>query len=389
MMTFSPRSMLATLCISVTISYGILWYAFTVLQTPMQRDLGWDSTTINAGASVAILVSGLVATLVGRWLDARGTRLPMSLGSLLATFGVLGWAMAQSPLVYWLAWLLIGLGRSLVVYEAAFHAINQYFENRRAALTTLTFAGGFASVIFIPLINTLLQHWHWREVLLLLAALEFLTLPLHWFFMPNQAKLSPQISSTTPLELLKSPTFGQLSNAFALIAVGGITLNLQAIPILIEKGYEAAFAAGIGALVGLMGLPGRLLFTPLGAKIGGFKTLAMLVFCHTLGALALLLPYSWSAYAYLILYGMGFGAIAPNKSALLAECFGTDHYGRINGTMTTRNLPFQAGAPILAGAIHTYTGTYQPVLFLICLSSFSACLMILKCPPLQNTKGVV
>jgi MFS family permease len=388
-MMFSTRSMLATLCITVTVSYGILWYAFTVLQTPMQQDLAWDSTTINAGASLAILVSGMVAALVGRWFDARGTRLPMSLGSLLAALGVLVWAIAQTPPVYWLAWLFIGLGRSLVVYEAAFHAINQHFENRRAALTTLTFAGGFASVIFIPLINSLLQHWHWREVLLMLAVLELLTLPLHWFFMPNQAKQRPEDPSSTPLELLKSPTFYQLSNAFALIAMGGITLNLQAIPMLIEKGYDAAFAAGIGAIVGLMGLPGRLLFTPLGAKIGGFRTLAILVFCHALGALALLLPFSWSAYAYLVLYGMGFGAVAPNKSALLAECFGTKYYGRINGTMTTRNLAFQAGAPLLAGVIHTYTGSYQAVLIFICGTSLVACWLVLSCPALSVvSKGI-
>jgi MFS family permease len=386
---FSTRAMLAALCVTVTVSYGILWYAFTVLQTPMQKDLGWDSTTINAGASLAILVSGIVAALVGRWLDARGIRIPMSVGSVVATFGVVGWAVAQSPWLYWLAWLLIGLGRSLVVYEVAFHAVNQYFENRRAALTTLTFAGGFASVIFIPLINTLLQHWHWREVLLFLAALEFLTLPLHWFFMPNQAKLRSEASNHTPLELLRSPTFNQLSNAFALIAMGGVTLNLQTIPILIEKGYAMAFAAGIGALLGVMSLTGRLLITPLGAKIGGFKTLALLVFCQTLGSLALLLPFSWSVYAFLILYGMGFGAVAPNKSALLAECFGTNHYGRINGTMTTRNLPFQAGAPLLAGVIHTYTGSYQAVLIMICCTSLLACLLVLNCPPINTqAKGV-
>lgn len=379
-MTFSPNKMLAALCVSVTVSYGILWYAFTVIQTPMQRDLGWNSAVINGGASLAILVSGGAAAIMGRWFDRRGTRVPMSVGSLLAVLGILGWALAPTPIIYWLAWLLIGLGRSLVVYEAAFHAVNQHFSDRRRALTILTFAGGFASVIFIPLINHLLQSLSWREVLLLLALLELLTLPLHWLFMPNRPADLKETPST-PLEILKSPTFTTLTAAFALVAVSGITLNLQAIPILLEKGFEAGFAASIGALVGLMGLPGRLLFTPLGAKIGGYRTLALLASCNALGALALLIGGPWSAHAFLVLYGVGFGAIAPNKSALLSEVFGAKHYGRLSGELTTRNLLFQAGAPLLAGVIHTQTGSYNPVLTGLCLCSAGAVALLLTCPP--------
>jgi MFS family permease len=386
---FSPNNMLAALCISVTVSFGILWYAFTVVQTPMQLELGWNSAEITAGASLAILVSGGLAAWMGRWFDAHGTRIPMSIGSLVAALGVLGWSLATTQAFYWFAWMLIGAGRGLVVYEAAFHAINQHFLDRRRALTILTFAGGFASVIFIPLINVLLQQMSWREVVALLAALELLTLPLHWLFMPNSPAQLRETISSTPLEMLRSPTFNILTNAFALMTVSGITLNLQAIPILLEKGYAAGFAASIGALIGLMGLPGRLIFTPLGARIGGFRTLAILIVCHALGALALLLPTSWSAYAFLILYGVGFGAIAPNRSALLVECFGARHYGRINGTMTTRNLVFQAGAPLAAGLIHTWFDSYQPVLVLLCLCSFAASGLLLICPPFVPGLGEV
>ena len=379
-MTLSVNKMLAALCVSVTVSYGILWYAFTVIQTPMQRDLGWNSAVINGRASLAILVSGGVAAIIGRWFDRRGTRVPMAVGSLLAALGILGWALADTPIIYLLAWLLIGLGRSLVVYEAAFHAVNQHFTEQRRALTILIFAGGFASVIFIPLVNYLLQSLNWREVLLILALLELLTLPLHWLFMPNKPADLKEPNPSTPLEMLRNPTFTTLTAAFALVAVSGITMNLQAIPRLLEKGYEVGFAASIGALVGLMGLPGRLLFTPLGARIGGHRTLALLASCNALGALALLIGGPWSAYAFLVLYGVGFGAIAPNKSALLTEVFGARHYGRISGELTTRNLLFLAGAPLLAGLIHTQTGGYNPVLLLY-LSSLVATTLLLTYPP--------
>ena len=100
----------------------------------------------------------------------------------------------------------------------------------------------------------------------------------------------------------------------------------------------------------------------------------------SIGALALLIGGPWSAYAFLVLYGVGFGAIAPNKSALLTEVFGARHYGRISGELTTRNLLFLAGAPLLAGLIHTQTGGYNPVLLLY-LSSLVAATLLLTYPP--------
>jgi MFS family permease len=381
---FSKPAMLAALCVSVTVSYGILWYGYSVLQIPMQRELGWSTALLNGGAALAMLVSGVLAAPFGRWFDRRGTQLPMSLGSIVATLGLILWASATLLPVYFLAWLLIGIGRALVVYEAAFHAVNQQYETPRHALTLLTFAGGFASVIFIPLINFLLGSFSWREVILILAAVEAITLWLHWRFMPNSPQQKNVSKQIMPPHLPKNPVFVRLTQAFALLAASGVTLNLQAIPILLEKGYSLGFASGIGALVGLMGLPGRLVFTPLGAKIGGFQVLALLGTCQALGALALVLPVSWSAHAYLLLYGIGFGAIAPNKAALLAECFGTAHYGQLSGLMTTRNLLFHAGAPVLVGVMQGWFGSYQPVLGFLGLCSLVAVYLLLTCAKLPR-----
>jgi hypothetical protein len=69
----------------------------------------------------------------------------------------------------------------------------------------------------------------------------------------------------------------------------------------------------------------------------------------------------------------------------LAESFGTRHYGRINGTMTTRILAFQAGAPLLAGVLHAWFGSYQALLALMSLSSLVASGLFLTCPPYQSS----
>jgi MFS family permease len=71
-----------TLATTETISWGILYYAFAAFLVPMQRDLGWSTAALTGAYSLALLVSGLAAVPVGRWVDRHGPRLLMTLGSI-------------------------------------------------------------------------------------------------------------------------------------------------------------------------------------------------------------------------------------------------------------------------------------------------------------------
>src|SRR5690606_18141504 len=47
-------------------AWGSTYYLMAVLAGPMAADTGWSAGLISAGVSVGLLVSGLVATKVGR-----------------------------------------------------------------------------------------------------------------------------------------------------------------------------------------------------------------------------------------------------------------------------------------------------------------------------------
>ncbi|MBV6271858.1 hypothetical protein KVP09_02855 [Alcaligenaceae bacterium CGII-47] len=42
----------------------------------------------------------------------------------------------------------------------------------RAGITAITLWGGFASTVFIPLVQLSLDHWGWRDALLVLALIN-------------------------------------------------------------------------------------------------------------------------------------------------------------------------------------------------------------------------
>src|SRR5215217_1068273 len=72
-----------TLALTETISWGILYYAFSVFLVPMGSELGWSTATLTGAYSLSLLISGLAAPFVGRWLDRHGPRALMTAGSIL------------------------------------------------------------------------------------------------------------------------------------------------------------------------------------------------------------------------------------------------------------------------------------------------------------------
>src|SRR5262245_23855411 len=69
------------------IAWGTTLYALGVLGKPIAADTGWSQSLVFGGLTVGLLVSGAVSASIGRFLDRRGGRLAMSLGSFLVTIG--------------------------------------------------------------------------------------------------------------------------------------------------------------------------------------------------------------------------------------------------------------------------------------------------------------
>ncbi|MEZ4496930.1 MAG: MFS transporter [Thermomicrobiales bacterium] len=141
-----------TLAITETVSWGILYYAFSALLAPMRDDLGWSVSTLTGGFSLALIVMGIVAPAVGIWLDRHGPRLLMTGASILGTLMVVAWSRVNDVWLYYLIWIGMGLAMSGALYEPAFTSITAWFERDRSrAILIITIMAGFASTIFLPL----------------------------------------------------------------------------------------------------------------------------------------------------------------------------------------------------------------------------------------------
>jgi MFS family permease len=129
--------------------------------------------------------SALAAVPVGRWLDRHSPQPLMTLGSLAGAALVVAWSQVHDLLLFYVIWIGIGLAMACVLYEAAFTVVTKWFrERRRGALTAVTLVGGWASFVFSPLSNRLIEAQGWRDALLTLAIiLAGVTVPLHALFL--------------------------------------------------------------------------------------------------------------------------------------------------------------------------------------------------------------
>lgn len=320
-------------------SWGILYYAFSVIAPAMQADLHWSKVTVTGAFSLALLLSGIAAIPVGRWVDRYGTRAVMTVGSCLAVLLVLGWARVSTVVGFYAVWAGIGLVTALVFYEPAFAAIAVWFRHKRGrALVILTFFGGLASLIYIPLTNLLVRDYGWRTALAILAGvLAIVTIVPHALllrrspadvgllpdgmaFTPSHTTSTPHEPAITVKEALRGMTFWWLTLAFSLTTLSSVSFTVHLIPYLIEQGYDATFAALATGSFGAMSVGGRLLSIPLGRRVSQHALTALLFVVQGLGLVVLLLGSgSASVWCAVALFGAGAGALTPARAGLMAE----------------------------------------------------------------------
>jgi MFS family permease len=389
--------LVATLAASETTAYGVLAYAFGVFLLPMQQELGWSRTALTGAYSLAIIVSGVAAIPVGRWLDRHGARALMTTGAGAASLLVFAWAQVSDLAAFYAIWVGIGLAMAAVLYEPAFAVIASWYRDaaqRNRALLGLTVIAGFASVIYVPLAGWLVQTHGWRHALVVLAALLAVltvlpnaTLPGR---RPDQLDRPADGRGTVPTaadepagvplrRALGDQALWWLAAALVAATLATTTVTVHLVAYLHEQHYSAAFAAAWTGLLGAGSVGGRILVTVLGRR-WPLATVTAVVFAGQALAVALLLglPGPAGVVGFVALFGLGLGLISLTRAALVADLYGVAAYASINGVLALPLTLARASAPVAAAALHTATGSYRLVMVAVALCSLVASLAMAR-----------
>jgi predicted MFS family arabinose efflux permease len=364
------HAILGALSITETVSWGILYYAFAVFLTPMARELGASNAQVTGAFSLALVISGVAGIAVGRWLDRGSPRLLMTLASIAGVALVLAWSQVTTLTALYAVWIGIGLVMAAVLYEPAFVVLAKWFADpdaRRRALTALTLVAALASFIFLPLSQALIEANGWRDALVILAViLAAITVPLHAIALrrPPRAHVeSSPTRSTATSDALRTVPFWLLTGAFFLGTFAGTAMVVHLVVFLLRDGESAAFAALATGLIGVMQIPGRLLFGPLASRTPRAVATASIFLAVAAGVAVIVAVEARAAIlAGVVLLGMGNGMTTLARATAIADLYGPASYGAIGGVAASATTGARAAGPLL-GALWAAAVGYHALLW--------------------------
>ena len=377
------RVVVPALGITQILAWGSSFYLPAVLAKPIADDTGWALTWVVGGLSLGLLAAGLASPFVGRQIHRHGGRPVLMASAVLLAAGLLGLAVAPTLPLCIAAWLVMGLGMSAGLYDAAFSTLGRtYGQGARQHITTLTLFGGFASTVCWPLSAFFLEHLGWRGTCLAYAAIQLLfSLPVYVFALPreHQARnesLSPAGHAAAGNEL--SPPIGLFVLLALTITIGSMLSTLMSVhllAILQARDITLAAAVALGAIVGPSQVGARFIEMLVGKYHHPIWTKVASVTSVAVGLGLLWAHFPWVPLA-LIFYGAGIGLESIARATLPLVLFGAQNYAPIMGKLARPSLIAMAAAPSIGAYLIQSFGPDRALAVIIAVAGLNVLLVL-------------
>jgi len=363
-----------SLGISQIIAYGLMFYVFAQLKTPLAANAGVPVSQILAALTGCLLIQAVVAPAVGSLVDRLGALWVMTRGFFLGAIGML-----MLPMVASFGWILacmvpIGIAFSMTTYEIAFGAAVQMNEARaRKNISYITFYGGVASSITWISVAPLLAHFGLMATCMVIAGIlmlmgvraAWLDRSINFRATRNQKEIMPfQWSAMSREEKVALVTLAS-SSAFEYLVFAGTTLLW-----ITWFGQQFSPQTGVllASLYGPFQVVGRLIEMRFGHRYDARFT-GVIAFAMIPGAIALAQsPDLPLAMLSMMMFGMGHGILTVSFGYVTNLYFRAEVYGRAKGWISTPRALGNAIGPSIGG-----------ILFLMGSGVYFTAMIILSC----------
>jgi MFS family permease len=355
-----PRTTLTVAVIGTTqtLAWASSYYLPAVLADPIVAGLAVPKAVFFGFFSGSLLLQAALGPIIGKVIDRHGGRDVLVLSNLALAGGLLWLALARGTVGLAGAWVLLGFGMALGLYDAAFATLTAlYGREARAPITGITLIAGFASTVGWPLSALFNDSFGWRGACLAWAALNlFVCLPMNRLLIPR-----PQgsVGSAASQMAAPAPANGMAVLAFVFGAVGFVTGAMAAhLPRLFElAGASAAAAVAAAALMGPAQVAARLFEFGVLKRLHPLVSTRLALLMHPLGAAVLGALGGPAASVFALLHGAGNGLLTISRGTLPLALFGPAGYGLRTGIIVAPARVTTAAAPLVFGLLLDAMGT--------------------------------
>lgn len=338
----------------------------------IQADLDMSHGVAGLLSTIPVLCMGLLAPLGPVLAGSVGPKLGTAI--CVALVGVFGVARAFLPDAFWVLLATVGLGVGMAVVGPILPMIvRSRLPNHPAAGTGayvigFVIGGSITAAVAVPLADA---FGGWRASFAIVSAAAFVSLAAWIWLMPRDeghrrtAPSLPKLPWRRPSAWLLGAIFGSQSILF----YGCITWLPSAY---VERGWSAAEAGGLIALLTGIGLVATLAVPLLADRVGTRRSqLSVAALLSVTGMLIIALtpgerPGSLVALGATALLGLGIGAYFPLALTLPVDVAGdAGDAASISALMLLVGYLLAATAPVLLGLVRDATGSFDAVVWIL------------------------
>jgi sugar phosphate permease len=362
---------------------GTTYYGFTAMVNPIAATMGWGYAQIALAMTLRGVESGVMNPIMGAVADRWPARRLVFLGITIISIGLLILSQVMSLSMFYLSFLIIGLGGSLGMQVVPAVVIARWFRRNTGKAFGVMAAGIGTGGFLVPVVTMMVDTYGWRPFLIGLAiSVLIIGLPLSFVFrnkpedygllpdgklqdsLDDSRRIQTEDVSTGVKEALKTRAFWSIGIAFMLQTAGGSAVLLHIMPYLESVGIERSTASMVAMFLPIISIPSLLLFGWLSDIYRRTYIIATTMLLSSVGLflLSIIDGSSFSLIAgFIIVYGAGFGAQLSLRPPIIREYFGSKKFGSIFGLGSIFITIGAISTPPLAGWVFDTRDVYDPI----------------------------
>lgn len=380
-------------------------WAVSLFVLPMTEELGWSRSAFFGALTVRSIASGLLAPVIGPIQDSqRGPRRLMFITALGMAAGMVALRWVDSLIMFYVLFGIVGTLMTVGGAEMLLSAvIPKWFVRKRATALTIASAGqGVGPLIFPLAISAAIDAWGWRDAWLTLGLAAFVLLfplafavrtrPEDMGLRPDGDPAAPPAGSGVRPRLERSFTRGEamrerslwlinLSGALFVLGVTGLQTNW--LVYFQDIGFEPTTAALSASVFGVGSFSSRFIWGFLSAH---YPVRFLMATATGLTAATVLLLFQVRSVEVMMLVALANGLVLGGnfvmRPLVVADYFGRDHLGAINGIMRPLQIAGAALGPLAVAGLFDATGDWHVAFGLVIVVwAVSSLSIALAAPP--------